>query len=111
MRPHQGGRIHRSKGWVGLAQFPLLRIEAQEVRMSKQNAMHTIHYTFARSLGCFNSYIWIWTFIPRQKYGGYEGRCCCAIYLVSWDEGFLPEVFNIPLVLLTVYFFLRRMHY
>jgi hypothetical protein len=33
----------------------------------------------------------------------------CAIYLVCWDEGFLPETFNIPLVLLTVYFFLRRM--
>src|SRR5688500_9684146 len=32
----------------------------------------------------------------------------CAIYLVSWDEGFLPETFNIPLVLLTVYFFLRK---
>ncbi len=35
----------------------------------------------------------------------------CAFYFVSWDEGFLPEVFNIPLVLLTVYFFLIRIRY
>lgn len=35
----------------------------------------------------------------------------CAIYLVSWDEGALPEVFTIPLALLTGYLFLKRVRY
>lgn len=35
----------------------------------------------------------------------------CGIYLVSWDEGFLPEVFTIPLVLLAVYLLLRKARY
>jgi hypothetical protein len=34
-----------------------------------------------------------------------------AIYLVCWDEGFLTETFNIPLVLLTVYLFLRKIRH
>jgi hypothetical protein len=37
--------------------------------------------------------------------------CYCIIYLLCWDGGFLTETFAIPLTLLSLYLFLKRIRY